>query len=228
MAEPVKLTATQRSETGKGAARRIRATGRTPAVLYGRDVEATPITVDALDLFHALHTPARLNVLIRLQLDGDERLAMARNLQVHPVKEHILHVDLLTVSADQPIDVDVPISLLNEEQVSSESGGVVNLIEHTLPIRVSPMSVPNILELDIGGMEIGDVQRAGDIALPQGAELNLDPERTIVTINPPDIVEEPEVPTEEEELLEGELFEGEEAEGEPVEEEGGEGEGEPE
>lgn len=198
----VTLSASPRPERGKGAARRLRAQGRTPAVVYGREVDSTPVSVDALELYHALHTPAGLNALIRLQVDGDEHLTIAREVQKDPVKGNIVHVDLLAVSRDQKIQVEVPIHLLNERETASSSGGVVNLVLHTLPIRVSPLEVPNYLELDVEGMTIGDTRRAEDIALPAEAELAIEPERTIVTVNPPDIVVEPEAAAEEEALEE--------------------------
>ena len=192
MADQVTLAADARPEKGRKNANRLRMAGRTPAVMYGRGVDAVPVTVDQRELYHALHTPAGLNVLIRLQVNGEEHLTIARDVQRHPVREDILHVDFLAVSRDQQIDVEVPIHLLGDGDVSRETGGVVNQILHTLPLKVLPLEVPNSLELSVIGMQIGDVRRVGDIELPEGSELNIDPERTIVTINAPTILEEPE------------------------------------
>lgn len=215
IADQVDLAADVRTETGKGATGRLRKTGQTPAVMYGHNVEPTAVSVNQLELYHALHTEAGGNVLIRLNLAGEQHLTVARDIQRHPVLGDVRHVDFYAVDAEQPIAVDVPIHLLNEEDVR-KTGGVINLVNSTLPIRVKPLEVPNYFEIDLTGMEIGDVRRAEDIPLPAGAEYDIDPDRTIVTINAPTIEEEPE--TEGEELLEGEqplegdeLPEGEEA-----------------
>ena len=219
-ANQVALDADVRTELGKGATGRLRKEGRTPGILYGAGVEATPVHVDALDLYHALHTAAGTNVLIQLHVDGDEHLTFARDLQSHPVRGDMLHVDFLAVHRDTKISVDIPVHLVNDETLRRESGGVVNQIEHTLPIFVGPLDVPNYFELDVEGMEIGDVKRVEDLIsqLPPGAEFEIDHERTVVTVNPPDILEEPEPAEGEEEGLEieGEV-EGEAAEGEAVE-----------
>lgn len=221
----IELTATLREEQGSGPAGRLRRSGRTPAVVYGHGVESTPVSLDSLDLYHALHTEAGTNVLIRLRLDGDEHLTLAREVQRHPVRDHVLHVDLVAVDPEGHISVDVPVRLTDEDS-ARESGGVVNLILHTVPLRVRPRAVPNFVELSVADMEIGHNRRVSDIDLPEGAELDIDPDRTVVTINAPDILEEPEEePTDlaaledltEEELealreLEPDLLEGEEGE----------------
>ena len=200
IANQIDLAADARTETGKGSAGRLRRSGRTPAVMYGHNVEPTPVSVDQLELYHAMHTEAGANALIRLQLDGNEHLTVARDIQRHPVLGDIQHIDFYAVDADQPISVEIPIHVINDEDVR-KTGGVVNLVLGSLPIRVKPLEVPNSFELDLAGMEIGDVRRAVDIPLPAGAEYDIDEERTIVTINAPTI--EVEEPTEEE-LLEGE------------------------
>ncbi len=198
----VELEAAPRRDTGSGPAGRVRREGRTPAVVYGHEVDATPVSLDALSLYHALHTEAGLNVLIRLQLDGDEHLTVAREVQHHPVKDHILHVDLVAVDPDREISVDVPVRLTDEAS-ARESGGVVNLVMHTVPLRVKPLEVPTDVELSVAGMDIGDTRRVSDIDLPEAAELDTDPDRTVVTINAPDVLEEPEEEPEGLEALEG-------------------------
>src|SRR6266540_7007201 len=103
-----------REGTGKGPARRARAAGRVPAVLYGRGIDSMPITVDALELFHVLHTDAGMNVLIDLQVDGDRHLTLAREVQRDIVRGQFLHADFLKIARDETITVDVPIQLTGE------------------------------------------------------------------------------------------------------------------
>ncbi len=182
----VPLTVEKRERTGKGVASRIRKEGRVPAIVYGYAVEPTPVSVATLDLYHTLHTDAGRNVLIRLDLDGETHLAVARDLQTHPVRGDYLHVDLIAVDKDVPISIEIPVHLEGEED-AGEDGGVVNQILYTVPILVKPLDTPNAFELSVAGLEIGDVLRVENLEdqLPAGAEFDIDPQRTVVTINAP-------------------------------------------
>lgn len=186
MSNQVELPVEKRTETGKGVARRLRRDGRVPGIVYGYEIEPTPVSIEALALYHALRTEAGANVLLRLDIDGVTHLAVARDRQMHPVRGETLHVDLLAVDKDSPIAVEVPIHLVDEDDLVSD-GGVLNQVMYTLPIEVRPMDVPNYLELSVAGMSIGDVRRAEDLTsqLAEGAVLDADPEATVVTINAP-------------------------------------------
>ena len=180
------LTIEAREATGKGAASRLRREGRVPAIVYGYAIDPTPVSVDALELYHTLHTDAGRNVLIRLEVAGDTHLAVARDLQSHPVRGDYIHVDLLTVDKDVPISVEVPVHLIDEEETEDDNG-VVNQILYTVPIMVKPLDTPNSFDLSLEGMAIGDVLRVEDLSseLPAGAEFDIEVERTVVTINAP-------------------------------------------
>ncbi len=182
----VPLTIEAREATGKGAASRLRREGRVPAIVYGYAIDPTPVSVDALELYHTLHTDAGRNVLIRLEVAGDTHLAVARDLQSHPVRGDYIHVDLLTVDKDVPISVEVPVHLIDEEETEDDNG-VVNQILYTVPIMVKPLDTPNSFDLSLEGMAIGDVLRVEDLSseLPAGAEFDIEVERTVVTINAP-------------------------------------------
>ncbi len=186
MSDQLRLTAASRTELGKGATGRLRRTGRVPGIVYGYRVEPTPVHVDGLALYHALHTEAGSNALIRLEFDGETHLTVARDLQRHPVKGQTQHVDFLAVNKDVQISVEVPVHLTAEDDLADDSG-VVNQILYTVPVLVKPLDVPNYFELSLEGLEIGDVQRVEDLAelLPEGAEFDIEPERTVVTINAP-------------------------------------------
>jgi large subunit ribosomal protein L25 len=185
LSKQVELPAEPRTGTGKGASGRLRKQGRVPGILYGYEVEPTTVSVDALALYHTLHTDAGLNALIRLQLEGETYLTVARDLQYHPVRGETLHVDFLAVDRNAQISVEIPVHLTGEDEAAAE--GVVNQILYTVPMLVKPLDVPNFLELSIAGMEIGDVRRVEDLAdlLPEGAQFDVDVERTVVTINAP-------------------------------------------
>lgn len=205
MAEQVKIVAEPRDDAGKGFARRLRASGRVPGVVYGTGVASTPVHVDVLDLYHALHTTAGANVLIRLQIDGDEHLTIPREIQRHPVRGDLIHADFVALDRDSLIRVEVPVHLEGAEEV--EAPGVVQHVLHTVPIHVPPLDIPESFTLDVEDMVIGDVLRVEDITLPSGAEFDIETDRTVVTVVAPTIIEEEE---EEEEIS---LLEELEAEG---------------
>jgi large subunit ribosomal protein L25 len=187
----VSLTAEPRSEHGKGPAGRLRRTGRVPAIVYGFETEPNAIHVDALELYHALHTEAGRNVLIRLEVSGDTTLVIARDLQTHPIRGEVLHVDFYAVDRDAQISVEVPVHIVGEDDVVAD-GGILNQILYTVPIAVKPLDVPNALDIDVAGMAIGDVRRVEDLTaqLPEGAEWEVELDRTVVTINAPITEEE--------------------------------------
>lgn len=219
MADQVTLAAEAREGRGKGEARRLRRAGRVPAVAYGTDLQPNPISVDALDLYHALRTEAGLNAIIRLEVDGDDHLTLARELQRHPVRRDILHVDFVAIDRRRKVTVDVPLHLTGEAPGADE-GGVVDQVQFQVAIEVLPLEVPDELTLDISDMQIGDVKRLGDIDVPEGVELLADPEATVVSVYVPQAeVPEDEV-AEDEEALEGAIG----PDGEPVPADAGEAE----
>ena len=228
MADQIRLQANRRERTSKGAVKQLRRDGRVPGIMYGYKVDPTPVDVDALDLYHALHTEAGMNALLLLDIDGDSEphLTVARDLQRHPVRRDTLHVDFLAVDKDSPISVEVPVHTTNEEE-SADDQGVLNQILYTVPILVRPLDVPNYFELDLTGMAINDVLRVEDLAeqLPAGAEFDIELERTVITVNAPVSDEELEALEEEagQEAPEPEVIgEGEETGDAPVTEPGGE------
>lgn len=186
MSNQIALAVEPRPDTGKGAAGRLRRLGRVPAIVYGYQVEPTSVSVDGLELYRALHTEAGRNALLKIVIDGDTHLAVARDLVTHPIKGHYVHLDLLAVDKDQPIAVEVPVHLVDDEDAATD-GGVLNQILYTVPIQVRPMDVPNAFELSVAGMVIGDVKRVEDLAgqLPAGAQFDIDEDRTVVTVNAP-------------------------------------------
>lgn len=210
MANQVNLTADVRTELGKGPTGRLRKTGRVPGVMYGHDVEPTAVHVDALELYHVLHTEAGRNVMIRLEVDGATHLSIAREIQRHPVMGDITHLDFLAVDQNQAIVVEVPVNVHGEP---ADAAGVVQQVLQTVPVLVKPLEVPNEFTLNVDGLTIGDVLRVSDIELPDGVEPDIDMERTVVTINAPQIIEEPS----EDSALEGSALEGSAVEGSAVE-----------
>jgi large subunit ribosomal protein L25 len=227
----VKLNAEVRDGVGKGAARKIRARGKVPAVLYGPQVEPQRVAVDERALWHALHTDAGMNVLIDLQIDGQEYLTLPREVQRDIVRGTLLHVDFLRIRKDVAIQVDVPVHLVGESQGVKE-GGVVEHHLWELKVECLPTDVPESIEADISRLGIGDSLHVSDLRVPGNVTVLTPEEETIVSVVPPPVLELPEEAPPEEEVPEGvEVPEGEappeaEAEGEaPAAEEGGGEEG---
>jgi large subunit ribosomal protein L25 len=182
-----KLKAARREAAGKGAARKLRAAGRVPGIVYGHGMEPVSVDVDARELFHILHTEAGSNVLIDLLVDKDHHLTLPREIQRDHIRGQFLHVDFLAVRRDVKITVEVPVELTGESHGVKEGG----VIEHHLwEIRVEclPADVPDRIEADISHLGIGDVLRVSDLKAPGSATVLTDPEETIVSVVPPPIL----------------------------------------
>jgi large subunit ribosomal protein L25 len=132
-----------------------------------------------------------LNALIRLDIEGDVHLTLARELQRHPVRREILHVDFVAVDRRRKVTVDVPIHLQGQAPGADE-GGVVDQVQFTAAVEVLPLEVPDELTLDVSDMQIGDVKRLGDLTLPDGVTLLDDPESTVVSVSAPTMEALPE------------------------------------
>jgi large subunit ribosomal protein L25 len=229
-----KLQAEPRTETGKGAAHRLRATGRIPAILYGAGVDATPIQVNALDLLHLMHTTGGGSVLVDLKLDGQEYLTIAREIQRDLIHNKFIHVDFMAVNRDEKITVNVELHEIGES-VGVHSGGVVEHHLREVELECLPADVPERIEFDITNLNIGDAIRVGDLTVPPGVTFLTEPDIMVLAVVEPAVMdteldlavageEAPEEAIEAEaEAAEGEVPEGEE--GEAPEGEGGEGEG---
>jgi large subunit ribosomal protein L25 len=218
-----KLKADRRDGAGKGVARKIRAAGRIPAVVYGHGIDPLHVSVDARDLYHVLHTDAGMNVLIDLRVDGENFLAMPREVQRDNIRGSFLHVDFLRIARDEKITVEVPIHLVGESHGVKE-GGVVEHHLWNLELECFPQDVPTSIEADITSLGINESLKVADLRPPEKATVLTSPDEVIVSVVPPQIlrVEEALPP----ELAEAEA--GAEEEGEEAGEAGPEEAGRPE
>lgn len=167
--------------TGSRPSNRLRAEGKVPATVYGLGGDAVTVSVDWRELRHALTTDAGMNALINLQIDGHaSELTIVKDLQRHPIKRSVLHIDFLRVSRDVAIEVEVPIVLVGEaEHVTRDGGNVEQALFH-LTISAKPGSIPNEISVDISGLTIGDAIRVGNLTLPSGVETEVDAEEPVV------------------------------------------------
>ncbi|MGH9185878.1 MAG: 50S ribosomal protein L25 [Acidimicrobiales bacterium] len=220
MAE-ITLVAETGRPTGSRASGRLRAGGRVPGVVYGHGGDSVPVNVDWRDLRQALSTAAGLNALINLDIGGTSELTMVKELQRHPVRHSVLHVDFVRVRRDEAMTVEVPIELVGEAEDVSRADGLVEHVLRTLTITAKPADIPTELTVDISGLQVGDTVRVADLRLPAGVTTEVDDDEPVVTARIAAALEVPEEAPEAEEAEEG--AEAAEGEGAPAaESQGGE------
>ncbi|MGB6929959.1 MAG: 50S ribosomal protein L25/general stress protein Ctc [Syntrophobacteria bacterium] len=201
----VALAAQSRTETGKGVARSLRRQALIPAVFYGPEVDPVPLILQSRDLEKLITTGAGENILIDLNIEDGKSTqshrAMIKEIQVDPVKQNILHVDLYAISMDKKISVEVPITLTGTAVGVSDEGGILQQVSRTLEISCLPDRIPEAFELEVTALAIGDSLHVSDLEIPEGVEVLAEDELTIASVVPPTKVEEiePEVLEEEEE-----------------------------
>lgn len=177
MAADVTLNATTRTEFGKGAARRLRREGQTPAVLYGHGTDPVHLALPAQETFLALRAA---NVLIEIFVDGGKTPVLALPKQIHrdPIVAVIDHIDLLLVTAGEKVAVEVPLLIVGE----AERGALVNQDLVSLSVLAPASDIPVEFEVSIVGLEIGAQILVADVKLPEGVEVNADPEALVLSI----------------------------------------------
>lgn len=177
----VTLVAESGRTIGSRPSGRVRGEGRIPAVVYGHGIAPLSVSVNRRDLRAALHTEAGSNALINLEVGSDSHLTIVKDLQRHPVRNEVIHVDFLVVDRNETVTVDTRIVLVGESQAVKEATGTVDQQLHSLSVNSTPANIPNEITVDISAMEIGDAIRVGDLTLPPGVTTDVDPEEAIAT-----------------------------------------------
>ncbi|MFJ6112841.1 50S ribosomal protein L25/general stress protein Ctc [Agrococcus sediminis] len=210
-----KLSSEIRSSFGKGAARKLRAAGKVPAVLYGHGTEPQHLTFDAHDVFMLVR---RSNAVLDLQIEGSSQLALVKDIQRNPVLQGVQaieHLDLVIVQRGEKVTVDVPVHLEGE----SAPGTITNFESTSISIEVEALHIPDSITVSIEGLEEGAHVLAGQVELPKGATLLTDPEALVVGIIVPaaPVLEDEDAAPAEGETAEAEGESEESAEGESAE-----------
>ena len=172
-----KLTATVRTETGKGASRRARRNGKVPAVIYGHGADPRHLELDAHD-FSAVLRHSGTNAVLTLDIDGEEALALTKALDIHPIRRNIQHADLLVVRRGEKVTVEVNVIVEGE----AAYGTLVTQDTSAIEIEADALSIPQQLTVSVEGAEIGTQFTAGSITLPDGVVLISDPEMLVVNV----------------------------------------------
>ncbi|MBM3696357.1 MAG: 50S ribosomal protein L25 [Actinobacteria bacterium] len=177
---------TLRGETGRvpgsRTSRRLRRAGSVPAVVYGRGLEPRSVAVDRRDLYAALHTEAGLNALINLQVDGEELLTVAREVQRHPVRGEITHLDFIRISLDESIEAEVPVEFAGIPVGVREAKGIVETVHASVIVSCLPTAIPSQVTLDISALRVGDSARVADLPALPGVAYVTDPDQTLLVV----------------------------------------------
>ncbi|WP_297724595.1 50S ribosomal protein L25/general stress protein Ctc [uncultured Mobiluncus sp.] len=198
MADNPTLQVEQRTGFGKGFARRARVADKIPAVLYGHGTDPVHLLLPYHETF--LLVKDNVNAVISLKGLKDPAMVLVKDIQRHPVKRQIMHMDLLLVKADEKVDVEVPIEIIGEPM----SGLVANQDLLNMEIFAPVIAIPEKIEVSVDGLEDGVVLSVADIKLPEGVEAKTDPEAIVLSVTTPQEVEIPEAPAAEEETTEAE------------------------
>jgi large subunit ribosomal protein L25 len=196
MAE-ITLVAELGRPVGTRSSGRLRSMGKIPGVIYGHGIDPMPVAVDGRELRHALTSPAGLNALLALQVDGTTHLTLAREIQRHPVRSTVIHVDFLVVRRDEIVSADVPVQLVGEAIEVHRADGLVEQQVFSLTVHATPDRIPSSIEVDVTALRVGDMIRVGDLQLPEGVTTEVDAEDPVVVAQAPAAVVVEAAPVEE-------------------------------
>jgi large subunit ribosomal protein L25 len=185
----IPLSGTRRDSLGKGGARKARAAGRIPAVLYGHGETPVPVTIQAREFELALRGHKGGNPIVNLAVADGEYTALIRDVQYHPVSHHILHLDFQHISLTETIEVKVAVLLTGLPLGVKDGGGILETILRELDVRCLPTAIPASISVDVSHLNIGDSVHVRDASVPDVTILN-DGDETIATVVPPTVMEE--------------------------------------
>ena len=176
------LVAEAGRETGSAPSRRLRATDKIPAVLYGLGMEPISITVDRRELRAALSGPAGLNTILDLSVNGEVRPAIVKEIQRHPVRRTVNHVDFIAIDLSKEITVSVPVRLEGTAVEVNQNNAMVDPAVDSIEVVTTPRSIPDEVVIDVSSMGLDSVIRIADLDLPDGVRATGDPEQAVVTV----------------------------------------------
>lgn len=190
MARRFSLAAEPRADAGKGASRRLRRAGKVPGILYGGGKPPQAVTMDGNEVLHNVAEEAFLSSILDINLGGEHMQAIVKDIQVHPAKRAVLHLDLQRVLANEKIRMTVPLHFLNEANAKGvkDGGGIVSHLMTEVQISCLPKDLPEFLELDLIDVDLNGILHLSDIRLPAGVEIpdlapGVDNDRPVVSIH---------------------------------------------
>jgi large subunit ribosomal protein L25 len=184
------LTATPRADTGKGAARTLRRSGQVPGVIYGHGREPQSLALPARELDRLLDRISFESTVVELALDGKTARTLIREIQRHPFKRQILHVDFQELVAGEKVTVRVPLVLVGTPEGVRSGGGVIDQTMRELEIEVDPSNMPNHIDVDVNDLAIGHSIHVRELAVPAGVTVLADEDASVVSVHAARVVEE--------------------------------------
>lgn len=205
MTKKTVLKAQPRSDTGKEAARKLRALGRIPAVVYGKEMEARGLSLDLQETEYLFQRIAVENTILDLVIEGDDEpvQTLIREIQSYPHKPGLLHVDFLRIQKGVAVELEIPVDLVGTPIGVRDSGGMLEQLINEIRVKCIPSLIPEVISLDVTGLAVGDSLHVSDVDLGEGVDLLVDLGRTICSVQVPKVVVVDEEALDEEE--EGEL-----------------------
>jgi large subunit ribosomal protein L25 len=206
MSDQLTLSAEARERAGKGASRALRREGRVPAVIYGNNEEPTTVHLEEKALMKALHTGHFMNSVVMVGVGGKDVRTLPKDVSFHPVTDRPLHVDFLRISEHAKVTVNVPVHFINELAAPGiKRGGVLNVVRHELELVCDAAEIPDEIEVDLTGFEVGDSIHISAVTLPKGvASAITDRDYTIATIVAPSALKSSEGDSDDAPAAEGE------------------------
>jgi large subunit ribosomal protein L25 len=190
----------KRQGLGSNAARRLRAQGFVPAVLYGESMATTPLVLAKKDVVQILRLETGENTIFKVAVDADTYDAMIKELQIDPATDELIHVDLIRISMDKPVRVTVPVIHSGEPIGVKTEGGFVDFVTREIEVECLPRDIPESLGIDISELHVNQSFKAGGMTVPEGVKVLTDPNTVLVLVS---------MPHKEEEVFPGEKPEGE-------------------
>jgi large subunit ribosomal protein L25 len=181
MSETV-LTAAAGRRTGSSDSRRLRAEGHIPAVVYGHGMDPLSVSVNRRELRQALSGAAGMNTILDVTVDGKVYPSLIKDIQRHPVRRTVQHVDFIQVNLNEEVVVSVPIHLVGESKEVEQEKGLIDLAMQELQVRTTPRNIPDSITIDVSEMTLDTVIRVGDITLPAGVTAEADDDAAVVTV----------------------------------------------
>ena len=167
---------------GSSDARRLRAEGKIPAVVYGHGMDPISVSVDRRELRQALSGAAGMNTILDLTVDGTVYATLIKDIQRHPVKRSVQHIDFIQVNLNEEVVVSIPIHLEGESKEVSSQNGLIDLAMQELQVRTTPRNIPDGITIDVSDMTMDTVIRVEDLPLPSGVTAEGDPDAPVVTV----------------------------------------------
>lgn len=217
--QQIVVEAQRRDPAGKNANRRLRKSGRIPAVVYGAKREPLPLLVDPHAISDVLHSQSGHNTIFSVSVEGSQSNVMVKDYQLDPVRGNLIHADLYEIAMDQLLKLTVDIEVVGEPEGVKIGGGILDIVSRSLEVECLPVDIPKSIPVDVGHLNINDYVRVKNLAVNPKVRILSDPEIVIVTVAPPikeEVVEVPVVagPAEPEVIKKGKALEEGEAEGE--------------